>query len=227
MTTEGKSALALAIETRRRKAYEFSVQGFFSLGEKPIHKIAVWVNTKFEQDKAVVAAHQVVQQLTAEAESARKDEDLLLDTKTTQILFQACRRAEAGDEEKGYMYSAFPSPEWMRKNLTTDQLAVLINLYNEVRRKEAPIQSSITLEQVESVSKMCAENAASDVPEAVLAIFDREWMTQAFVLLSMKLKRLQHESESESRGVEEIPPPASGEDGDGGIDDGEGLGSGG
>jgi len=179
-----KSKLALAIESRPRIAHEFEVQGFFGLGESPIMKVAVWVNVKSEQDSALASAYQVVDRLTLESKRAADDEDILVDAKTTQILFKACRRAEEGDKGSGYKYPAFPSPEWMRQNLTTDQLGVLLNLYHEVRRREAPVTWEISNESVLSLYAICSDYSQSEMATTLLSVQSREWLQQAFILLS-------------------------------------------
>lgn len=209
---ESKSALVLAIESRPRKAYPFTVQGFFGLADQPIHRIAIRVNTKLEQDNAIAAAYQVVNKTAEHAgDQAKSDSDLLLDAKAIHVLFHACRRCETGDEEQGYKYNAFPGPQWMREHMTTDQLAVLLNLYNEVRRSEGPTRWEVTLEQVDALAVLCAETADNDIPEAVLASCSREWMTQAFVLLSLRLKELRDGLDSKLVSSEEDAPATSGD----------------
>ena len=186
--SNGKSKLALAIESRPRKAHDFDVQGFFGLGDKQIHKVAIWVNVKSEQDKAIAAAYQVVSQAAGEHTEAKSDDDLLTDAKTTQILFHACRRCEEEDPELNYRYPAFPSPEWMRRNLTTDQLAVLLNLYHEVRRREAPVPWEIDHDQVLGIAMVSADHSDTALPDTLLAAQSKEWITQAFVILSQMYK---------------------------------------
>ncbi len=183
-TNDVKSKLALAIESRPRIAHEFEVQGFFGLGDKQIMKVALWVNVKSEQDSALAAAYQVVEKLAGDNKRAVDDDDILVDAKTTQILFQACRRAEEGDKEAGYKYPAFPSPEWMRNNLTTDQLAVLLNLYHEVRRRESPVPWEIKHETVMALVGVCSNYDNAELANDMLSAQTREWLQQAFIILS-------------------------------------------
>lgn len=232
--SEVKSALVLAIESRPRKAYAFDVSGFFGLADRPIYRIAIRVNTKLEQDNAIAAAYQVVNKTAEHAgDQAKSDSDLLLDAKAIHVLFHACRRCEEGDEEQGYKYNAFPGPQWMREHMTTDQLAVLLNLYNEVRRSEGPTRWEVTLEQVDALAILCAETADNDIPEAVLASCSREWMTQAFVLLSLRMKELRDGMDSGLVGSEEDAPSEAGDaderpvDAEGGGAEGGGSGEGG
>ena len=186
MTTNSeprKSKLALAIEGRERKLYPFDVQGFFGLGDKAINKIAIRVATKKEEDAAVAAAHAHAAKCS-DLESARRDPDLLNDSKVCEILFAVCRDA---DDPK---YPAFPWGAWMRENLTTDQLAALLNLYHEARKAQGPIQWDLSYETVEALADVCALTAESDVPESVLADRPREWLSQAFVMLAQRWREL-------------------------------------
>ena len=235
MAEQPKSALALAIEARPRKAYPFDVSGFFGLGDLPILRIAVRVNTKVEQDNAIAAAYQVVNKVAEHSgDRAKNDDDLLLDAKAIHALFHACRRCEPAnpekgtpsDEDDGYRYTAFPGPQWMREHLTTDQLAVLLNLYHEVRRTEGPTRWDVTTEQVDALAVLCAESAESDIPEAMLASCSREWITQAFVILSLRLKEVRDAVEGGRLGDAEDAPEAPGDAGERPGDRADGSGSG-
>ena len=75
----------------------------------------------------------------------------------------------------------------MREHLTTDQIAIILNLYNEVVRYESPIRYELDDDKVEAIAKMASENAATDVADHVLAVYDREFLIQVVILLSVKL----------------------------------------
>jgi hypothetical protein len=198
---EGKSALAAAIEARGRRAYVFDVTGFFGPGAREMPRIGFRVAVKAEEDNAIVLAHGYAHQRSLAAgdaaESARKDADLLGDAKLIHALCEVCRDVKpvggeiapsANDAAWGISkYSAFPGPEWMRKNLTTDHLAALMNLYTEVRRAESPVPEDVTEERVEALGELCRNHAADSIPEAVLAAYPREWLTHAFVMQSIML----------------------------------------
>jgi len=232
-SSEGKSKLALAIESRVRKVYEFEVQGLFGIGNKEIHKIAFRVNTKAEEDESIQAAHSSVKAMD---DDAKRDPDLLRDRKTAEALFRACRRCEEGDKEKNYGYPAFPLPSWMTKNMTTDQLSILLNYYNEVRAKEGPLDNIEDMDQVRAVAKGCAATSKSDIPETLLAEVSREWLTHAFVLISAEWAAMAKEltdgnegrraaggSDQEAQDSGKQAEEASGEDAEGGgVGSGEG-----
>jgi hypothetical protein len=206
--TEHKSALALALEQRERPVHEFEVQGFFGLGNKEIHKIGIRVNTKSEEDDAVVGAHRNVRQKASNgAESALDDPDLINDSKAVEALFRACR--EVGEDgDKKYMYPAFPGPSWMRSNLTTDQISTLLNFYHDVRRREAPEGWNITVEEIEDLAEACAHTSGSDYPDIALISRPQEWVVQAFIILSVKYMEmkdvLQSHSEPEKPGPDDV-----------------------
>ncbi len=179
--TEYKSKLSEALEARERKLHVFDLESFFGIGEKPLPKLGMWLNSKEEQDLAVKAALRYVAKDTAGIEFARNDPDLTSDAKTIEILYLACRDA---DNPK---YPAFPSPGWMRKHLHTGQLAVLLNLYNEVVKHDGSLLWEIDSDRVEAISSLCAAASATDVPEQVLANLSREYLTQLVVMISCKL----------------------------------------
>lgn len=198
MADEHKSALALALEARERKVHPFDVTGFFGLGGKPMPQLAIRVPTKGEQDAAVVEAHRHAAAISGPVEAAKSDGDLLDDAKIVEVLFRMCR--DANDPK----CPAFPGPRWMRERLTTDQLGALMNLANEVRRAEAPGPQTIDDDLLEAFVSTAAFAAGSALPEAALAGCSREWLSQAFVLLSCKLQ----EARRELADAQQPPPPA-------------------
>jgi len=238
--SNSKSKFALAVEARPRRAYEFDVGGFFGLGGLPIHKIAIRVAVKSEEDVAIVSAYDYLTKAGATADSgARTDADILNDAKAIEVLFRCCQRAEPGDpaknvpsdEAQGYRYSAFPGPEWMRNNLTTDQLATILNLVNEVRVKEGPLKLDIDLATVRALAQGCDALADTDTPDVLLAPCSREWLAQAFVLLAIEwmaeVNRADaREGDGGARSVDGDAAGPGGGDLPGGVRDGGGGGAG-
>ena len=186
---EYKSKIALAIEQRQRKLYPFEVQGFFGLGDKVIQRVAIRVAVKAEEDEALVAAHVRIKALASEDKEAMGDNDLKVDQKLIQILHRICFSPDE-ETKDGVPYPAFPGPEWMRKNLTTDQIACLMNLYHEVRYIDGPMKATITTEDVCNRAIGLAKVSDTEIPEALLANTDRTWLTHAFILLSVQYKEL-------------------------------------
>jgi hypothetical protein len=183
-----KSALAKAIEQRERKLHVFEVNNFFGLGDKPILRIAIRVPTKAEEDKAVVQAHAYVNtKATGDSESARTDHDLLNDAKVAAVLHSACFVPPEEGSASRVLYQAFPGGQWMRDNLTADQLGVLFHHLLEVKRADSPLATAIDYDTTEALARACWMAADSDIPEAMLSKCDRDYLTQSFVLLSVKL----------------------------------------
>jgi hypothetical protein len=192
------SPFAAAIVARGRKVHVFIVNDFFDLGERPLHAIGFRTAVKSEDDAAIVEAHKYAFDTTRSAgeagESARKDVDLLADAKTIEALWRVTRRVELDPKDpedlskaKETIYDAFATPTWMRKTLTTDQIAILLNLYIEVKHKEARGKREVSDEHVETIASLCQAHAGDNIPEAILADVPRETLTHLVVLLSVKL----------------------------------------
>lgn len=178
-----KSEIAAAIEQRERKLYEFDVGGFFSLGDRPVPRLAIRALTKSEENAALVAAHALAKEWARGDADTRSDADLLDDLKLKEALQRAC--FVAGKTTKGgHPIQAFPGGRWMEDHFTTEQIAVLHNLLLEVRRAESPLLWSIELADVMALAEGCAKTRDSDMPEALLASCSREYLTAAFTLLA-------------------------------------------
>ena len=74
----------------------------------------------------------------------------------------------------------------MRENLTTDQIATLLNLYHEVRRRHAPTSWSIKVPDIMMYARAAARSSHTNFPDHFLAEKSPEWITQAFIILSGK-----------------------------------------
>lgn len=196
--------LAKAIEEQPRKAYCFPVAGFFGLGGRAIHGVAIRRSNKTEDDSAIVAAHKYLAELSKSAgegavATLKTEGDILGDAKILEIIFRLCREvdqdtidAAPGDPSKWQAtkanWLAFPGPQWMRDHLGTDQLATLLSLINEVRAIQAPAPIEIDDAHIEAVVQMCNDHVGDDIPEAVLAGFTRVKLTHAVVLIALKLQ---------------------------------------
>lgn len=192
--TEEKSEIALAIEQRERKLYEFDVEGFFALGDKKIPKLAIRALTKAEENSAIIAAHASAKEWAKGDNDARSDADLLDDLKLKESLQRAC--FVAGQTTKGgHPIQAFPGGRWMERNMSTEQLAVLHNLQLEVRKAESPLLWEIKLEDIRSLAEGCAKTRDSNMPELLLAPCSREYLTSAFTLLAGEWFKLKIERE--------------------------------
>jgi hypothetical protein len=186
------SALAQVIAARERRCYDFETNGFLGLAGKPILTIKVRVATKGEQDRAVLGAHKYVEELAkdarVDAKVAAEDRDILSDAKTCFILFEVCRDAEDPN------YPAFPGPRWMIDHLSTDEIGVLLNCYTEVLRATGTIDFDLSTERVEALSQALAATADSDAPNAYLARYTREQVTEICIRLAVMLDERRDEA---------------------------------
>lgn len=183
-----KSAVTKAIEAlnQNRATEEIEIAGYFTLGEKGVPNILVRVPTKWEQDRAIDLAHAYAKKVAGEGD-ARKDDDILADAKSACIAWYACRDAE---DPK---YHAFPSSEWMAKNLSAEQIGTLVRLVNGVRAKFAPTPLTLDSETLDRMVAQVAEVGATDLPERALAGWPREMLVHAWVLLCMRTASLEDE----------------------------------
>lgn len=189
------SPLAEAISKRTRTLYEFDVSEVFKVTG---NRVKIRVVTKAEQDMALVGAHKYAAAKAADMPDAARDPDLLDDAKSAFVAFAACRDADEPDK-----FPAFPAPQWMLENLTTDEVAYLVNLMNEVRTKESPSPMSISDEMIDGIAELCAANVSSEIPEKVLAAFTREYLTHVVVMMSARNAELRARVVELSQDIEE------------------------
>lgn len=200
--TERKSLLALAVEQRERKFHEFDVQGIFRFDGQALHRIAIRVPNNAEERSAIDGAHEHVQK-RCKTESAKNDPDILENEKTMQILRRVCYEAAADVAEGEARCQVFGDTTWMSEQMTSDELSLLLNMLQEVRRKDTAIRTTISPDDVVALARGCWMARATDFPETALADCDREFMTQAFVLLSCKLAEAMHWTETEEPNEQE------------------------
>ena len=92
-------------------------------------------------------------------------------------------------DEKGQptQWAAFPGVGWMRRELSTDQIATLLALYEELKRKHGPTKVEIDDETVEALAKLLHDHLGDDIPEEFLANYPRWFLTHLAVLIAAKL----------------------------------------
>ena len=190
---EEKSELALAIEQRKRKLYPFDVKGFFGLAGKEISKLRIRVLMKAEDNASIVAAHHLAKKLAAGDDATRSDADLLDDLKLKEAIQRSCFLER--ETKQGKPIQAFPGGEWMEKNFSTDEIAILWNLMQEVKKAESPMLYDIDRDEVMALAEGCAKTAETDLPEHLLATANRAFLTTAFVLLACDWWKLKQQQE--------------------------------
>ena len=200
-STEHKSALAQAIEAdnANRPCKVFPVSGFFHLGGKPVHKVAIRVNVKAEEDIALVRAHQYVKDLCGNVESAKSDHDILSDAKARHALFEAVREvkttvdAEGNEADEVTQWPGLVSPEWMAKNLTTDQIGTLLNLYMQTRAEQSGWFDNFDPEMVDSMLSVAADAQDNPIARVMLAQLPREQIQNLFEIAARRLRDVTRE----------------------------------
>lgn len=183
MAKERETKLAQLVKARERKFFEFDVADIFGISGEAVPRVAIRAPIKDDEDAAVDGAHQYVDK-RARTESAKVDPELLTDAKLMGLLRRVCYEAEADVAKDSVRCQVFGSLAWMRENMTSDEIAVINNLAREVRRKVSPLRTEIGYAEVEKLARACWLASDSDIPEAVLASCDREFLTQSFVLLA-------------------------------------------
>jgi len=180
-SAEYKSPLVQAIEARERKTHLFRVNEFLGLPGPEVQHVAIRVATKEEENSAVVSAHEYVKEVASNSE-AKSDPDLLTDAKNCHILHWVCREA-------GMDAPAFLGRDWMVKHFTTDHIACLLNLYNEVRKAEGPAPKDLSDETIEAILGACGQaiRGGEDVPAWVLANCNREMLSELVLAAATKL----------------------------------------
>jgi hypothetical protein len=171
--------LSAAMKSTTRRLYDYDLGPMIGL-QTGVAKFRV--PTKREQDRAVAGAYDYAKKLTETNEKAAEDPDIISDAKSAFIVFEASR--DASDPEK---FPAFYAPSWMMDNMTADQIAVMVNIVNEVRRKESPGPGIVDDEMVEQVATLCADHASDEIPQLALSNMNREVLSHLVVLLSLKL----------------------------------------
>lgn len=214
--THEKSPLAAAIEIKEDEAVFFDVSGIFGLGGKAIERIAIIRGRGRDFENAVLAAHAyaatTVKRAGEGAAGALADFDFMGDAKIRQIVFRLCLAVDPKDPNKlartgngKGVYPAFPSPEWVCDHLHTDQLASLMRLVAEVRRKKAPRPEGmspdedplgLTDEAMERMIELLSAQLHTDLPERVLRDLDREFLTHFVVMVCDKLVEARKSVES-------------------------------
>jgi hypothetical protein len=142
------------------------------------------------QGSAVVAARSYARkkiQGDPDSEAAAEDPDLLDNAKAIELLARCCLRPEPDDPKSKVLYPVFTGSGWMRDHLSADDLAYLVNCLKAAARSFSPLRSDIDYGAVTKLARACWAARDTDVPEAVLADCDREYLTQVVVLLSCQL----------------------------------------
>jgi hypothetical protein len=182
------SNIAKAVKARPRPIHEHDVGRLLGLGET-VNRVAIRVPTKREQDLALIGAHEYVDRLSEKVSSAKNDPEILVDAKAAFIVAEACRRA--ADPEK---MPTWPGGMWIHENLTSDQIATLLHIVNQVRWRESPTPLAIDDDLLEARIKFAAEAAHTDLPDMALSELSHAVLVQMFIMTASKLHELRAEN---------------------------------
>lgn len=179
-----------ALKARGRTIKVFEVNGVLGLGGKPVRRIAMQIIPNGEETESILSAHDTQAECAKRAgrgeAAAAKDADIFANEKNIEALFRICRRVDKNG--KPTRAAAFPGPKWMREELSTDEIAALLNLYDELKRKYGGTSLEIDDEMVETIARVLHEHLADDIPEAVLAPYPRWFLTHLATMLASKLQ---------------------------------------
>lgn len=194
------SELEQAIANRERKCFEFEVLDYIGGTKKPLGKIRIRIATVAEQDDAIYQAHNYVQKVAKES-NATYDPDLLENAKTAFILQKVCLRPN--DNIPIFAQGA----AWMLKNMSTDELAKILEYYNTVLREFSPFDLDLSYEKVMAIAEACAATAHTDAPNIILSKFTSDQKAELIIRISQKYAESQNkvkELEKEILGLKEL-----------------------
>ncbi len=168
-------------------------------------RVCYRINTKAEDNDALVAAHATVHRLSQRAEGGaqdfKSDADALNEAKNVQAMLRACRDP---DDPSSPLFLA---AEWMEKHFDTDILGGLMNGYNEVRARKNGLPWEVHDTDVDTIRDTCVGAFDSELPEMVLALYTREYISHVLILTA---KRWHDEREL---AVEALEAAVAGSDG--------------
>lgn len=131
---------------------------------KPAGQIAIFVLTQEEQMICAAAAEKFAKE---KLKDGRKEEigyeTIYANEAVVQTLFRACKDSENVNA------SAFPTPEWMRKNLTSDECSILFERYVTTQFELGPIVSRLSEEELNAWVDRLAEGGLAASPFILLS----------------------------------------------------------
>jgi hypothetical protein len=181
-----RSKLGELIKAQPRKTYEFPVDAFAALGGE-VHKVAIRVATKKEQDVALKSARAYVARMLERGEKPEDADEFFEDAKSAAIVAACCLDPEQG------MLPVWPNVDVVSEDLTPDRIAVLVRMVNEVRAKDGPVPIDLDDARVESFATMAAVGACTDVPDTLLTPLSHPYLVHLYVLTALKLQEARAE----------------------------------
>lgn len=181
-----RSPLGKLIKAQPRKTYEFSVDKFVALGDE-VYKIAIRVPRKREQDSALDSARKYVARMLDKGEKPEDAAEFFQDAKCAAIVAVCCL------DPKQDMLPVWPNIDVVCEDLTSDQIAILVRLIEEVRAKELPYSNAIDDDRVEAFAMMAAATANTDMPDEILTPLPHPHLVGLYIMTALKLQEARSE----------------------------------
>lgn len=190
-----KSALAKALEARKRTLHEFPAEKFIGAGGREFQGIKVYAPLKSDEVQARLDADRWVKD-----EYKGGDDELRLDARTVFLLHRLCR--DFDDPEN---FPAFPTPAWMIANLKNDELDCLLRCVAAVKHAESPLEKDLGDELVDAFVAKAADHYGSSAANFVFTNCDRSWLEDYAIAVSKKLHDMRNQPEPEPEAEPEEP----------------------
>lgn len=173
--TEHKSKLAEKIEARKPHRKEYPLPGFPGIEGG---KVVFQIQRNGDTSDALVVAYGMRDAEAKKHPAMGENSTLFSDLNLISVLHRAARDPEKPDE-----FPAFPSPEWMRKNLHTHELGILRNLYNAFVAEVFPGKIDLldSSEKLQDFVRLVYANWKNDSPDVALAEFSHEVLKECFI----------------------------------------------
>lgn len=180
------SELEQALENRVRKSFEFEVMDYLGGSKKVLGKIRIRVATLAEQNEALYLAHKYIEKIARDSQAAM-DPDVVNTAKAVFILWKVCLHPTENIPifQRG--------PEWMMKNLSTDEIGKIMEYYQTVLREFSPFDLDLSEQKVIAIAEACAATAETDAPNIILSKFTTDQKAELIIRISQKLAEAQAE----------------------------------
>lgn len=111
------------------------------------------------------------------------DPTFLADARSVAMLHRACIAIDSDEH-------AFPSAQWMRENMTHEELQILWGWYMKALAMASRTQEPIDLDRVMVLTYAAAANPFNEVTDALLMALEKPVLADAFVRLSVEFAKV-------------------------------------
>lgn len=143
-----KTLLQAALETQPMAHRVIDFPRKDPITREPVAKVAIRALSVMEINAATTAAEHYAKRLLREEQRASEAnlgyQTLFENAASIELLYRACRDAENLDRP------AFMSPDDMRRILSMDEVACLVEAYNQMQAETSPIVSNMTSEEMDA-----------------------------------------------------------------------------